>query len=780
MDILDSQFEKVPAINTPAYFWFINFEMDPEELLGQLHDMYDKKVRNVCLHPVPQNWRPGTYLRTEMTPDYLTEEYFQIIKLIVNECEKLGIHYYLYDEGGWPSGSACGQVLAKHPEWKRSWITCNEAGNLTVVEEEHSPNRAMIPDLLIPGATEEFISLTHQAHLNHLGSHIGSTVKVSFMDEPAIAVSSDKRLTWTKDFAEEFKRRKGYDITPHIKSLLHSSSLSDEDELVEKRIDFHDVRTQLFIERFMKPIQDWCHKNNMLSGGHFDGEDSPEQSCRRTYGAILKSLRYLDVPGVDVIWRQIWPSLREHSFPRFASSVAHQEGKTWSLGELFGVYGNGLTPLMLRYVMDYMFVHGINLLVLGSYPQRNIKNWLAGCRPHFGPDDPLWQYFEEYHTYASRASYLLSCGSPLRTTALVFDNRSLWADNWNNVDTTVWTESCAQRLREKRILFDYIDEDVIAQSSIEGNELVYKSIRYKELVVHSRRRLIPEAEAKIQEFIAAGGVVVNSPEDLTSTINLSFENTALWVEARKLNTKENLYFFFNSSSEETTVNISCPNTNSVILVDPIKGKSFNVKIDEKGYFKYTFNKYDTAFFITNKVAKEDLPTKLQFNQCRYINDNWFIVPAKQYFIGDGKIEIKHNDAKAIPAKLGDWREILPEEYSGNVNYECEFYWQEDIPKKVVLDFGKVNYCCQLFFNGQEYDKIFRGPFEFDITNSLQKGVNKIKLVVTNTLANAYSPREVELKMEEMFPPRSGYESKQRGYERESLASGLFGPVAIKY
>jgi hypothetical protein len=71
-------------------------------------------------------------------------------------------------------------------------------------------------------------------------------------------------------------------------------------------------------------------------------------------------------------------------------------------------------------------------------------------------------------------------------------------------------------------------------------------------------------------------------------------------------------------------------------------------------------------------------------------------------------------------------------------------------------------------------------FEFDITNSLQKGVNKIKLVVTNTLANAYSPREVELKMEGMFPPRSGYESKQRGYERESLASGLFGPVAIKY
>ena len=716
MDTFEKQFGKVPAINTPAYFWFINFKMDTEELLNQIHEMYGKGIRNICLHPVPQNWRPGTYLRTEMSPDYLTEEYFQILEVLIKECKKLDIHYYLYDEGGWPSGGACGKVLKHHPEWKRSWMTCTNDGELKVIEEELTPNKAGVPDLLTVGATEEFIALTHQEYAKHFPDAVGSTIKIAFMDEPAIAVTSDKRLTWTKDFAQEFQNRKGYDITPHLKSLMQAPSLSDDDSLAEKRIDFHEVRTQLFIERFMKPIQKWCQQHNMLSGGHFDGDDSPEHSCRRTYGAILKSLRYLDVPGIDVIWRQIWPILREHSFPRYASSVAHQEGKTWSLGELFGVYGNGLTPLMLRYVIDYMFVHGINLLVYGSYPQRNIKNWLAGCRPHFGPEDPLWQYFDEYHSYASRASYLLSLGKPQRTTALVFDNRSLWADNWNNIDTTYWTEQTAKRLREKRVLFDYIDEDIIAESKIEGQELVYKSMRYTELVVKERRRLTKEAEEKISQFISAGGKVTSSPEEIDSIIQISPSNSTIWLEARKLNNNQNIYFLFNSSLEESTVKITLPDTKSVVLVNPTTGELFNVKIDEDNSFNYTFKQYDTAFFITNTVAQNNLPKPDIFNQCKYINNNWSLSPIKQHLIGNDRIEIKnYNNVKTIPIVLGDWRTILGEEYSGNAIYSTSFTWEEDIPKKAILNFGKVNYCCQLFFNDKDYGKIFRGPFEFDIS-----------------------------------------------------------------
>lgn len=780
MNAFEKYFGAVPAVNTPAYFWFIIFKMDQEELLAQLHDMYDHGVRNVCLHPVPTNWRPGTYLRTEMSPDYLSEDYFRIIRRLVDECKTLGMHYYLYDEGGWPSGGACGKVLDGAPEWKRKWMTADENGDLHVVEEPFNPNKAMLPDLLAPGATEKFIRLTHENHRTHLQEHIGSTLKIAFMDEPAIAVSSDNKLTWTPDFAEEFKKRKGYDIVPHLKELLKPAQMSDSGKIIDLRIDYQEVRTQLFIERFLKPIQNWCKTNNMLSGGHFDGEDTPDKSSRRTYGSIMKSLRYLDVPGVDLIWRQIWPGLREHSFPRYASSAAHQQGNTYSLGELFGVYGNGMTPDTLRYIIDYVMVHGINLLVYGSYPQRNAKNWTAGCRPHFGPDDPLWKYFNEFHDYASRASYLLSCGKPLRTTALVFDTRSLWADNWENADAEYQRENIAERLRARRVLFDFIDEDVIAESKIEGKVLAGPHIRYSELVIPQRRRLSDEAEKRIAEFISAGGKVTESPEEAATEVKVSPDHHQLWLEARLLDDKRKLYFFFNSGTCGITPQITLPGAEKVVLADPASGKVYNIRLDENGSFSHRFGKFDTAFFISGMEVEDDLPAPAVLANSRMISGSWQLVPRTRHVIGKNGIEIHPVSGEAVTAAPGDWRKYLGEDFSGDAAYITDFVWDGEVPQKVLLDLGTVNYCCQVVLNGRDYGKQFRGPFVFDISDSLRSGINHLEITVTNTLANAYSPREVELQMETLWPPRSGYENRQRVYERDSLVSGLAGPVVIRY
>lgn len=779
MHSFEENFRTPPPVNTPAYFWFICFEMDLDELLAQLHDMYDHGARNVCLHPVPQGWRPGTPLRTEMSPDYLTEEYFAIIRQLVQECEKLGMHYYLYDEGGWPSGGACGKVLQKHPSWKRQWIVPDGAGGTKIEEEAANAAKAMLPDLLHPGATEEFIRLTHENYRRHLPEYIGSTVKIAFMDEPAIAVSADNRLTWTEDFAAEFQRRKGYDIMPHIPELLKPSTLMDSGKVVDMRVDFHDVRTQLFVERFMLPIRDWCRKNGMLSGGHFDGEDTPENSCRRTFGSLMRSLRCMDVPGVDVIWRQIWPGLREHSFPHFASSAAHLEGNTWSLGEIFGVYGNGLTPESLRYIADYFFIHGINLLVLGSYPQRNAKNWLAGCRPHFGQDDPLWQYFDEFHAYLSRASYLLSCGEPLRETALVFADRSIWADNHEKLSYTFWCESTAAKLRSRKILFDYIDDDMLAKSEIVNGELIAGKMRYRELVIPAQRRLSAEAEAKISAFISAGGIVTDSADIPESMVKTTPFHPKLWLEGRKMADGRKIWFFFNAGESDIHVQITLPGAASVVNADPATGKFYQISGVKNGSFNWHFGKFDTAFFITGMSAENELPPEPHFTHALYLPENWQLKVLKKHFVGGESLERSASPGEAVCAKPGDWRHFLGEDFSGDALYSLDFTWQSDVPEKIFLDLGKVNYCCKVMLNGSAPVKKFRAPFLFDLSGKLKTGENHLEIIVTNTLANAYSPREVELKMEEAWQ-RSPYEDRQRDYEAESLTSGLLGPVMLKY
>ena len=45
-------------------------------------------------------------------------------------------------------------------------------------------------------------------------------------------------------------------------------------------------------------------------------------------------------------------------FPKFASSAAHQNGTALALTESFGVYGNGLTPAQMKWLVDYQSVLG--------------------------------------------------------------------------------------------------------------------------------------------------------------------------------------------------------------------------------------------------------------------------------------------------------------------------------------------------------------------------------------------------------------------------------------
>ena len=87
--------------------------------------------------------------------------------------------------------------------------------------------------------------------------------------------------------------------------------------------------------------------------------------------------------------------------------------------------------------------------------------------------------------------------------------------------------------------------------------------------------------------------------------------------------------------------------------------------------------------------------------------------------------------------------------------------------------------CQVILNGTPAGKKFCGPFVFEVSKLLKSGGNHLEVIVTNTLANAYSPREVELQMQETWQ-RSVYEDRQRDYESESLESGMIGPVMLKF
>ena len=98
----------------PALFWWWNSKLDAKALCAQVDDFYEHGFRTLCIHPFPKGFRPAKF-PCDMEPDYLTDGYLDVYAAVTSHAAAKGMACWLYDEGGWPSGGACGQVVASDP-----------------------------------------------------------------------------------------------------------------------------------------------------------------------------------------------------------------------------------------------------------------------------------------------------------------------------------------------------------------------------------------------------------------------------------------------------------------------------------------------------------------------------------------------------------------------------------------------------------------------------------------------------------------------------------------
>ena len=89
-------------------FWFWNDDLQDDEVRRQIVAFHDKGFGGFIPHA-----RIGLSRRV----GYLTDEYFRLIRIAVEEAERLGMKVVLYDEGSYPSGSAQGRVVAENPAY---------------------------------------------------------------------------------------------------------------------------------------------------------------------------------------------------------------------------------------------------------------------------------------------------------------------------------------------------------------------------------------------------------------------------------------------------------------------------------------------------------------------------------------------------------------------------------------------------------------------------------------------------------------------------------------
>ncbi|ULL14933.1 hypothetical protein DVH26_11075 [Paenibacillus sp. H1-7] len=88
-------------------FWFWNGEMEDDQIRYQIDEMADKGLGGffICA-------------RQGLEIPYLSDAWFQKVRVAVEAAERRNLHVWLYDEYPYPSGIAGGEVTLEHPEAK--------------------------------------------------------------------------------------------------------------------------------------------------------------------------------------------------------------------------------------------------------------------------------------------------------------------------------------------------------------------------------------------------------------------------------------------------------------------------------------------------------------------------------------------------------------------------------------------------------------------------------------------------------------------------------------
>ena len=234
-------------------FWIWNDEPDPAEIRRQIREFHRQGVEGFFVHPMPAEFRAKDF--PGGMKGYLSDRYFEMFGVAVACAQELDMEAWIYDEGGWPSGTVNGRLPREYPELRLQ--TIQPTGEILPV-----PQR---PDLLNRKVTELFLSMVHEEYRKRFAPHFGKTIPGVFTDEPYFGFFNPKSdLPWSPVLAERFSEIKHYDAKDAVMRIFHEND-------PQARQDYCEVWNRLMAENFLMPVREWCHANNLLFTGHFNG-----------------------------------------------------------------------------------------------------------------------------------------------------------------------------------------------------------------------------------------------------------------------------------------------------------------------------------------------------------------------------------------------------------------------------------------------------------------------------------------------------------------------------
>jgi hypothetical protein len=658
---------------SPTVTWGWNGPMSEEVITRDLDTLHARGFRAATIE---------AGYRMDNAP-YLSDGWFKLIRFAAEQAHARGMRLWIIDEGKYPSGFAGGLFTAQRPDLRMQGIAlaekiavapgetvtrtpAPEVVGVLAVNEETGGSRVLAPaagvvtftapaagrwsvlvvdhqfrtgdtravndptqaktkansmgDLLSPAAVDQFIAWTHEAYRQHVGDLFGRAILGFRGDEPDFA-----NTPWNAALPDEFQRRKGYDVRPYLPYVAgfgpNMTALQLTDEQRRAKADYWDVWSDLFAQNFFQRQAEWCRAQGVEYMVHLNQDHDLFLNVRSS-GDFFRNMRSVSVPGIDVIWSQIYPGRGPADFPKFASSAAHVYGHPRALSESFAAFRDPVTLDVARWVVNQQLVRGISLFEFMFFVS-SAPRPLPGDRPGATPAGTvparpanseaaargymLDPGFPAFAAATHRAQFLLAQGRPAAQIAVYAPTPSFFLGD-RDANTSILQIS--QGLTEAQRDFDYVDEAALASvmKLQAGGFTNLSGQTYRAVIIPSITAISQAALDRLHAFAQAGGVVISlgrvpalvtgptflhagGPANLDWAVrepaggltaavfaalpppDVSLDQPAPGLKATHRRLRDaDVYFFFNEGKESVTRTVTLAGTGTVQVWDAATGQ----------------------------------------------------------------------------------------------------------------------------------------------------------------------------------------------------------------
>ncbi|MDD3469289.1 MAG: hypothetical protein PHE53_04835 [Thermoguttaceae bacterium] len=500
----------------------------------------------------------GLVLNTPFGAEYLRNaEAWNRVRDAVEACRRLGMIVWIYDEDGYPSGTAGTLVYDTNPDFQsqemvydrnatESPFTVRDSYEFTHATNNYASNRRYV-NLLDDRACQTFVELTHQAYAQHLAEYFADgTIAAFFTDEPSLLavdlgqlpesirnnvrkihpIDPNKKqypaVPWVADMPEQYAAHYG---EPLDQAAMRSLFEGDSERDREVRRRYWALCAELLSNRYFGCIQTFCQTHGVESSGHCLWEELPlfhPALC----GNILTQLRRYSLPGLDELSSQpmvaVWGGWSAAAFPASAAALNGTRRVMTEISDHSERMGDAKKPAPLSWMKAaaaWQAAMGVTEFTL-----------------YYSPADRTPDEYRAYCEYVGRLNAILKLAIPVYETLLYYPIEDV-SEEYRPVAAKPSYENQSPRMQRlvtsymrlgERLTRSQTPFCVVDRAALEANMGVTTDgrlqvgqngrIAARSLVIPSDVRLPDSIQTIVDAFEKAGGTVLRDGSDQAKVV----------------------------------------------------------------------------------------------------------------------------------------------------------------------------------------------------------------------------------------------------------------------